>query len=177
MDAKDTLPKKTKMLRNKFKKIVLNSIIIIFIFSIDRISKIYILKIAEIESSVDIYLTPYLNFYLIWNKGIAFGFFSFNESLIYNLITLVITVIILIILSMIIKSNGFKKYSLMIVMGGALGNLFDRIYYSAVPDFIDFHINGYHWFIFNVADIFVTVGILCLIFDEMFINNKNNEKN
>jgi len=164
------------MLRNKFKKIVLNSIIIIFIFSLDRISKIYILKIAEIESSVDIYLTPYLNFYLIWNKGIAFGFFSFNESLIYNLITLVIMVIILIVLSMIVKSNGFTKYSLMIVMGGALGNLFDRIYYSAVPDFIDFHINGYHWFIFNVADIFVTVGILCLIFDEMFINSKKNEK-
>ena len=164
------------MLRNKFKKIVLNSIIIIFIFSLDRISKIYILKIAEIESSVDIYLTPYLNFYLVWNKGIAFGFFSFNESLIYNLITLVIMVIILIVLSMIVKSNGFTKYSLMIVMGGALGNLFDRIYYSAVPDFIDFHINGYHWFIFNVADIFVTVGILCLIFDEMFINSKKNEK-
>lgn len=176
MDAKDIPPKKIKMLRNKFKKIVLNSIIIIFIFSLDRISKIYILKIAEIESSVDIYLTPYLNFYLIWNKGIAFGFFSFNESLIYNLITLVIMVIILIVLSMIVKSNGFTKYSLMIVMGGALGNLFDRIYYSAVPDFIDFHINGYHWFIFNVADIFVTVGILCLIFDEMFINSKKNEK-
>lgn len=176
MDAKDIPPKKIKMLRNKFKKIVLNSIIIIFIFSLDRISKIYILKIAEIESSVDIYLTPYLNFYLIWNKGIAFGFFSFNESLIYNLITLVIMLIILIILSMIVKSYGFTKYSLMIVMGGALGNLFDRIYYSAVPDFIDFHINGYHWFIFNVADIFVTVGILCLIFDEMFINSKKNEK-
>ena len=77
---------------------------------------------------------------------------------------------------MIVKSYGFTKYSLMIVMGGALGNLFDRIYYSAVPDFIDFHINGYHWFIFNVADIFVTVGILCLIFDEMFINSKKNEK-
>ena len=176
MDAKDIPPKKIKMLRNKFKKIILNSIIIIFIFSLDRISKIYILKTAEIESSVDIYLTPYLNFYLIWNKGIAFGFFSFNESLIYNLITLVIMLIILIILSMIVKSYGFTKYSLMIVMGGALGNLFDRIYYSAVPDFIDFHINGYHWFIFNVADIFVTVGILCLIFDEMFINSKKNEK-
>ena len=77
---------------------------------------------------------------------------------------------------MIVKSYGFTKYSLMIVMGGALGNLFDRIYYSAVPDCIDFHINGYHWFIFNVADIFVTVGILCLIFDEMFINSKKNEK-
>ena len=173
---RDIPPKKIKMLKNKLKEIVLNSTIIIVIFFLDRISKIYILKIAEFESSVDIYLTPYLNFYLIWNKGIAFGLFSFNESLIYNLITLVILVIILIIVTMIVKSSGFKKYSLMLVMGGALGNLFDRIYYSAVPDFIDFHINGYHWFIFNVADIFVTIGILCLIFDEMFINSKKNEK-
>ena len=132
------------MFKVNIKRTLLDSLIILAIFLVDRISKIYILKIAEIESSVDIYLTPYLNFYLIWNKGIAFGFFSFYVSLIYNLITLVIMLIILIILSMIVKSYGFTKYSLMIVMGGALGNLFDRIYYSAVPDFIDFHINGYH---------------------------------
>ena len=164
------------MLKNKIKEILLNSTIIIVIFFIDRISKIYILKIAEFENSVDIYLTSYLNFYLIWNKGIAFGFFAFDERLIYNLITLVIVAIIIIIIIMILRSKGFTKYSLISVLGGALGNLFDRIYYSAVPDFIDFHINGYHWFIFNVADIFVTVGILCLIFDEMFINSKKNEE-
>ena len=160
------------MFKTNFKKIFINSIIIFVIFLADRISKIYILKIAELGNSVDIYVTQYLNFYLIWNKGIAFGLFSFNESFIYNLITLIIITITIIILTMIIKNEGFKKYSLIFVFGGSLGNLFDRVYYSAVPDFIDFHINEYHWFVFNAADIFVTIGVLCLILDEMFINNR-----
>ena len=160
------------MFKTNFKKIFINSIIVFVIFLADRISKIYILKISELESSVNIYVTQYINFYLIWNKGIAFGLFSFNESLIYNLITLIIAAITIIILVMIIKNVGFKRYSLLIVFGGSLGNLFDRIYYSAVPDFIDFHINNFHWFVFNIADIFITVGVLCLIFDEMFINYK-----
>ena len=160
------------MFKTNFKKIFINSIIVFVIFLTDRISKIYILKISELESSVNIYVTQYVNFYLIWNKGIAFGLFSFNESLTYNLITFIIATITIIILVMIIKNVGFKRYSLLIVFGGSLGNLFDRIYYSAVPDFIDFHINEYHWFVFNAADIFVTIGVLCLIFDEMFINSK-----
>ena len=160
------------MLKINLKKIILNSVIISVIFLIDRVSKIYILKIAESGKTVDIYVAEYLNFYLIWNKGIAFGLFSFNESLIYNLITLTIITIIIIILTMIIKNEGFKKNALLLVFGGSLGNIFDRLYYSAVPDFIDFHINEYHWFVFNAADIFVTIGVLCLILDEMFINNK-----
>jgi len=164
------------MFKVNFKKILLNLIIILVIFLIDRISKIYILKIAELQNTVDIYLTSYLNFYLIWNKGIAFGLLSFNESLIYNIITLIIASITVIILIMTIKNVGFKKYSLLLILGGSLGNLFDRIYYSAVPDFIDFHINNFHWFIFNIADIFITLGIICLIFDEIFTNNKKNEK-
>tara|TARA_B100000780_G_C20811429_1_gene322390 strand:+ start:105 stop:593 length:489 start_codon:yes stop_codon:yes gene_type:complete len=159
------------MLKINLKKIIINTIFVSVLFLIDRLSKIYILKIAELGSSVDIYVTQYLNFYLIWNKGIAFGLFSFNESFIYNLITLIIITITMIILIMIIKNEGFKKYSLIFVFGGSLGNLFDRVYYSAVPDFIDFHINEYHWFVFNAADIFVTIGVLCLILDEMFINN------
>ena len=160
------------MLKINLKKIIINTISVSVLFLIDRLSKIYILKIAELGNSVDIYVTQYLNFYLIWNKGIAFGLFSFNESFIYNLITLIIITITIIILTMIIKNEGFKKYSLIFVFGGSLGNLFDRVYYSAVPDFIDFHINEYHWFVFNAADIFVTIGVLCLILDEMFINNK-----
>ena len=159
-----------------FKNILINSIIILIIFLADRITKNYILKIAELENIVDIYLTSYLNLYLIWNKGIAFGLFSFDDSSIYNLISLVIVVITLVILLMIIKSNGFKKYSLILVFGGSLGNLFDRINYSAVPDFIDFHVNNYHWFVFNVADIFITMGVICLIYAETFSNNKKNEQ-
>lgn len=158
------------------KKIFFNSALILAIFFVDRISKIYIIKISALESKVDIYLTEYLNFYLIWNKGIAFGLFSFNESFIYNSITGIIIIISIIILIMIYKNNGLKKISLIFVLGGALGNLFDRIYYSAVPDFIDLHFNDFHWFVFNVADIFITLGIICLIFDEIFVNNKKNEK-
>lgn len=158
------------------KKIFFNSAFILAIFFVDRISKIYIIKISVLESKVDIYLTEYLNFYLIWNKGIAFGLFSFNESFIYNSITGIIIIISIIILIMTYKNKGFKKISLIFVLGGALGNLFDRIYYSAVPDFIDLHFNDFHWFVFNVADIFITLGIICLIFDEIFVNNKKNEK-
>jgi len=164
------------MFKINFKKTLLNFGIISIIFLADRLTKIYILKIAEVENTVDIYINTYLNFYLIWNKGIAFGLFSFNERFIYNIITVIILLIIVVILIMVIKNKGFKKYSLMFVLGGSLGNLFDRIYYSAVPDFIDFHLNDFHWFVFNVADIFITLGIMCLIFDEILINGKNNEK-
>ena len=158
------------------KKIFLNFTIILIIFLIDRVSKNYIIKLAELGNKVDIYLTEYLNFYLIWNKGIAFGLLSFNENFIYNIITAIIAIISLIIGAVILQSSGFKRLSLIFVLGGSLGNLFDRIYYSAVPDFIDFHINDFHWFVFNVADIFITLGIMCLILNEIIFNNKKNEK-
>ena len=159
------------------KKIILPILISLSIFLIDRISKNYILKLAEIEGSVDIYLTEYLNLYLIWNKGIAFGLFSFNENFIYTSISSIIGAVIIAILIMAIKASGFQRYSLIFVFSGAIGNLYDRIYYSAVPDFIDFHINKFHWFIFNVADIFITIGVICLIYAEVFLNDKrSNEK-
>ena len=163
------------MFKVDFKKFLLNFIIVLLIFLADRVSKAYILKIAELENGVDIYLTSYLNFYLIWNKGIAFGLFSFNENIIYNTITLFIMLIIIAVLIMIIKNKGLKKYSFLLVFGGSIGNFFDRVYYSAVPDFIDLHINNFHWFIFNVADIFITLGIICLIFDEIIINNRKGK--
>ena len=163
------------MLKFNFKKIIVNIIIVFIIFIADRLSKIYILKIAESEKMVDIYLTSYLNFYLIWNKGIAFGLFSFNEIFIYNIITLIIIMITLLVLVMIFRAEGVKRYALASVMGGSIGNLFDRIYYSAVPDFLDLHINNFHWFIFNVADIFITLGIICLILEEIFNKNKNEK--
>jgi len=172
MDVTDILLDKTLMIKINLKKILINSIIFLVIFLVDRLSKIYILKIAELENTVDIYVTQYLNFYLIWNKGIAFGLFSFNESFIYNVISFIIGVITIIILIIIIKSEGFKKYYFLLIFGGSVGNLFDRIYYNAVPDFIDVHINDHHWFIFNVADIFITVAVICLIFDEIFIDSK-----
>ena len=155
----------------------LNYFLIIFlIFVSDRLSKMYIINLAELKSSVDIYINSYLNFYLIWNKGIAFGMLSFDHSNLYNLITVIIVIITFSILILSIKSSGIKKYFFLFIIGGSLGNLFDRFYYSAVPDFIDLHINDFHWFIFNVADIFITLGVICLIYVEIFLNNEKNEK-
>tara|TARA_B100000780_G_scaffold137783_1_gene96427 strand:- start:1386 stop:1886 length:501 start_codon:yes stop_codon:yes gene_type:complete len=159
------------------KKFIYSSLIFIVIFFLDRLSKIYIISLAKINSSVDIFVTKYLNIYLIWNDGIAFGLLSFDERSSYTAITLLIAIISIVVLVLIIKTNDIRFYFYSFVFAGAAGNLFDRLYYSAVPDFIDLHINSYHWFIFNVADIFITIGIFCLILVELiFYKSLDNEK-
>ena len=160
------------------KNFYLNLVIILIVFIFDRATKLYILKLAEVESSVDIYITPYLNLFLIWNKGIAFGLFSIDGSITYNIITIIIGLIIIAILFMMLKNNNIQSYFFALVVGGALGNFYDRIVYTSVPDFIDLHFYGFHWFVFNVADIFITIGVFCLILVELFLNNKKiNDKN
>lgn len=156
------------------KKIINFFLILSFIFTIDRLSKIYILKYFELNSS-EIYLTSFLNLILVWNKGIGFGLLSFEGNVIYNFITFFIFIVILILFIVSVKYDQKNGYFYMIIIGGALGNLFDRIYYYSVPDFIDFHLGDFHWFVFNVADIFITIGIICLIIVEMIFNKKNNE--
>lgn len=160
----------------ELKKFFLYFFILFTIFIIDRLTKLYILNLAQIEKSVDIYVNSYLNIYLIWNKGIAFGLLSIDESLFYNLITTLIGIIILIIFYMIWKNDNIQRFFLTLVAGGAIGNFYDRIVYKAVPDFIDLHFQGFHWFVFNVADIFITIGVLCLILVELFNNNNKNDK-
>ena len=167
------------MLKKQFsKKVIIYLLIISFAFFLDRISKIYILNLAESSGAVNISLTSFLNFILVWNTGIGFGLFSFYGSTMYNLITILIVIVNLIIIYLMLTSNDIRGYLFSIILGGSLGNLFDRLYYSAVPDFIDFNYNNYHWFVFNVADIFISVGIICLIFVELFFNKSNisNEK-
>ena len=159
------------------KNLYLNLVIILTVFIFDRITKLYILKLAEVEASVDIYITPYLNLFLIWNKGIAFGLFSIDASVIYNSITILIGLIIIAIIFMMLKNNNTQRYFFALIAGGAFGNFYDRLVYMAVPDFIDLHFYGFHWFVFNVADIFITIGVFCLILVELFFNNKiTNEK-
>ena len=157
------------------KSFFINSLIIMIIFSLDRISKFYIILKSETNLSSSLYTSKFLNINLIWNEGIAFGLFSFNENYLYNLLTILIVIVIFIILIMIIKSEGFKRYALSMIFGGAVGNLYDRIFYSAVPDFIDFHIKDFHWFIFNVADIFITIGVIIMILSEFRGNKLKNE--
>ena len=156
------------MIKNNFKNNIIYIFIFILIFAVDRFSKLYILNLTEINDSLNLYVTPFLNFYLIWNKGIAFGLFSFDQNFTYNFITFLIIVITAIILIIAIKSKNYKGYFFISIFSGSVGNLYDRINYFAVPDFIDFHLNDFHWFIFNVADIFISLGVICLIFVEIF---------
>ena len=165
------------IIKNLTKNFYINSLIIISIFIIDRISKIYVINFNIKNLSTEVYTSKFLNINLIWNEGIAFGLFSFSQKNLYNLLTLIISIIILVILKMIIDSHGIKKYGLLMIFGGALGNLFDRLFYKAVPDFIDFHVEEFHWFVFNVADIFITIGVIIMILFELILNNqKNNDQ-
>ena len=158
-----------------FKKNYLEVIIILVIFFLDRISKIYVIHQYKLNFNSKIYSSKFLDIHLIWNEGIAFGLFSFDENYMYNFLTFLIFMVIIFIIFMIIKSDFYRKYSLLLVLGGALGNFFDRLIYKAVPDFIDFHVGNFHWFIFNVADIFITLGILFMVTIELFNKEKKNE--
>ena len=154
-------------LLSNIKTFYINFIIILSIFILDRLTKLYVIHLDKIDSGTKIFSSKFLNIYLIWNEGIAFGLFSSNESSLYNFLTLFILIIILVILYMMTKSSGLKKYSLLMILGGAIGNVFDRIIYKAVPDFIDLHVGNFHWFIFNVSDIFISVGVILMVILEL----------
>ena len=167
---------KDQIVNKMLKKHLFDFSTIIFIFLIDRVSKLLIISSPETYEQYGISITSFLNFNLIWNEGIAFGLFSFDDKFYYNLVTILICSITVIITWLLLKSEGFERLSFSMIVGGSTGNIFDRIYYSAVPDFIDIHINNFHWFIFNVADIFITLGILCLISIEIVGKKKNKDE-
>ncbi len=154
------------------KEFAINFSVILSIFCIDRLTKVYVIFLNEKNMSSELFVSKYLNINLIYNDGIAFGLLSFDDKLYYDLLTGIICLITLIILWMIFKTKGTEKFAFMMVFGGSLGNIFDRLYYSSVPDFIDIHFRGFHWFIFNVADIFITLGVLILIIVELFSKKK-----
>jgi len=147
-------------------------IIILSIFFFDRATKIYLLNLQTSGTDIDFYIYPFLNFYLVWNTGIGFGLASMQINIYYHILTTIIVFVNLGLIYFLLKSKGIYVYLLATIIGGSLGNLFDRIYYYAVPDFIDLHLGNYHWFIFNVADIFITVGIIGLILVELLKKEK-----
>jgi len=158
------------------KNFYISFLIVASIYFLDRLTKIYVIQLDKNNLGSDIFNSAYLNIILIWNKGIAFGLFSFNESHLYNILSLIISIIVIILIIMALKSQGFKRYSLLMIVGGALGNLHDRIFFNAVPDFIDFHVGNFHWFIFNVSDIFITLGVINMIVLELADNNTEKTK-
>ena len=159
------------------KNFFINFSFILSIFLFDRITKIYVINLDKKFIGSEIFSSKYLNITLIWNEGIAFGLLSFDQEKLYNLLTILIILIIFFILVMVLKSSGLKKLALSIILGGALGNVFDRILYKSVPDFIDFHVGEFHWFIFNIADVFITIGVFSMILFEIIGNNKNIKEN
>jgi signal peptidase II len=170
------MPKRFLMISSYLtKNFYINIIIITLIFILDRVSKIYVMNFDKVNYSSELYQSKYLNISLVWNEGIAFGLLSFTQNNLYNLLSLIIAIIILVIFLMIIRNDNIKKYPLLMIFAGAIGNLYDRIIYKAVPDFLDFHIGDFHWFIFNVADIFISLGIFFMILIELIDNNKSNE--
>ena len=149
-------------------KKIFNFFVVLIIFILDRLSKFIIIKLSEPLGELNLSISSNINFNLIWNDGIAFGLLSFNDNFYYNMISALIVLITLIIIWLAIKSKGIEKLCFLMIIGGSLGNLYDRIYYSSVPDFIDISFNNFHWFIFNVADIFISIGVIILIFLEFF---------
>ena len=151
-------------------------IIILSVFIFDRATKIYLINLQNSGIDIDFYISPFLNFYLVWNTGIGFGLIAMDASIYYHILTLIIVIVNIALIYFLIKFKAIYAYLIALVVGGSLGNLLDRIYYYAVPDFIDLHFGTYHWYIFNVADIFITVGIIGLLFVE-FIKKEKISKN
>ena len=147
-------------------------VIVLITFSFDRLSKIKIIELQNDNSSL--YINEYLNFDLVWNTGIGFGLLSSESNLIYNLTTGLISIVIIFLIYLIFKSKITDKILFSLILGGAFGNVYDRLTYYAVPDFIDIHYKSFHWFTFNIADIFITVGILILITKDLIFKDENN---
>ena len=147
-------------------------IIILTLFFLDRVSKLYLLTLQSTGIDIDFYIYPFLNFYLVWNSGIGFGLASLEANIYYHILTIIIVFVNIGLIFFLVKSKGIYGYLIALILGGSLGNLFDRVYYYAVPDFIDLHVGTYHWYIFNIADIFITVGIIGLLFVELFKKEK-----
>ena len=150
-------------------------IIILATFFLDRITKIYLINLQAGGTDIDFYIFPFLNFYLVWNTGIGFGLAAMESNIFYHIITTIILLINFVLIFFLFKAKGIYVYLFALIVGGSLGNLFDRIYYYAVPDFIDFHLGNFHWFIFNVADIFITLGIIGLMSVELLKKEKNSK--
>ncbi len=151
------------------KENILMFFLIILVFFLDRYSKTFML--SNLNENL-IYINDFINFDLIWNTGIGFGFLSSSSSLIYNAISVIVGIIVIALIYISLKSDKFYKTVFSLIIGGALGNFYDRIFFNAVPDFIDIHYGNFHWFTFNIADIFITIGVICFITKGFFVKDK-----
>ena len=163
------------MFKNKIdiKKIDISSIfLVLIVFALDRISKILVIDLIQSKGG-EIFIYDFLNFTLNWNTGIAFGLLGSNADYFYHFISAIIVLIIIYLIYLMVKSDNTGKIIIALIIGGAVGNLYDRLTFFAVPDFIDFHFNNFHWFTFNVADIFISIGIFAMFVKEIIFKKGN----
>ncbi|MDA9091805.1 signal peptidase II [Pelagibacteraceae bacterium] len=162
----------SKNLKKKIfsKELIISVIVIIFVFISDRLSKLAIVNHQANNKSI--FVNDYLNFDLVWNTGIGFGLFSQDANMYYHLISLLIFLVIIFLVYLITKADFLEIFLYSLILGGAISNFYDRLVYLAVPDFIDFHINDFHWFTFNIADIFITLGIFLIIIKDLLFKKK-----
>ena len=162
----------SKNIKNFFssKKTIVTLLIVFFVFIFDRVTKISIIN--HQLNNQKIFVNDYLNLELVWNTGVGFGLLSQNANIFYHLISLLILSVIAFLIYLVAKANFVEKILYSLILGGAIGNLYDRLIYYAVPDFIDFHIKDFHWFTFNIADIFITLGIILIIIQDIALKKK-----
>jgi signal peptidase II len=146
-------------------------ILILFVAFLDQVTKSYFIDLFSGVFLKGISICPYLNFVHAWNQGISFGLFQGADY--SNIIFMVLSSIITIILFVMLYKNNSTTYSISysLIIGGAIGNIVDRVKYGAVFDFIDFHVASYHWPAFNIADSFVCIGALLLVFFSLRVKN------
>ena len=162
----------SKNLKSKIfsKETIISLFVFLSVFTFDRLTKLAIINNQLNNQSI--FINNYLNFELIWNTGIGFGLFSQDANIYYHLTSLLILFVIIFLIYLVIKAIFFEKILYSLILGGAAGNLYDRLIYFAVPDFIDLHINDFHWFTFNIADIFITIGIILIITQDLVSKKK-----
>jgi signal peptidase II len=141
----------------------------VLIVVLDQLTKFIVHSTMNLYDSIQV--VPYLlNFTYIRNEGIAFGIYFEGAETIFIVLPILITIYLFYLLKNEDFQDKFSQIALFLIIAGAVGNIIDRIFRGYVVDFIDFHLNDMHWYVFNIADSSVTIGLIFLLYSSIIIN-------
>lgn len=141
-------------------------------FVVDQAHKWWMLNVYGIEQKGKVTLTPFFDLVMVWNEGISYGLFAQDESGQWILIAVALVAACVLWVWMAQADNRIAGASIGLIIGGALANALDRALYGAVADFFSFHAFGYHWYVFNIADVAIVVGVIGLLYDTLVLSHK-----
>lgn len=148
--------------------------LLVLIALADQLTKWWVVDVLLFKKVGQIEVTSFFNIVLVWNKGVTFGLFNqHSQYMPYILSGVAIVVVLLLLVWLLRAATLYEALGLGGIIGGAIGNVADRIHYGAVVDFLDFHCQGYHWYAFNIADSAIVVGVGLLMFDNLVTSLKN----